>query len=239
MSFLDLIILLPELFFINFLLIFLWVGLYLRYKFLNTVFANALNCYSAFLLTLLIMLLLNTNVVNSNILLGVFHFTYFENFLKIFTLFASALVILSINDNEKHLSVGSVDVEVNMIRLTIIASMLLLISVNDIVYLFFILELYALAAYVLVGYRGKNSVFSGEAALKYFLLGTVFSIIMCYSFAIIYLSTGLTNFTSLEVYLSLSASSSFMWHGYDLLQPAVILLLISFFFKLAAAPFHF
>jgi NADH-quinone oxidoreductase subunit N len=239
MSFLDLVILLPELFFINFLLIFLWVGLYLRSKFFSNLFFSAFCYYASLLLFITVLLLCNATIQEASALLNIFVFSEFEISLKIFTLIISLCVILSIKETDKYLSLNNLDIEINVLRLIIVSAMLLLISVNDLVYLFFILELYSLSAYILVGYRAKRSIFSAEGAIKYFILGTVFSIIMCYSFAIVYLVTGLTNLTSLQSYLSVSLITAFDWNGYDLLTPAILLILISFFFKLAAAPFAF
>jgi proton-translocating NADH-quinone oxidoreductase chain N len=152
----------------------------------------------------------------------------------------SIVVILTSAGGEKLLSINKWDAEVNTIRLLTIFALLVIISINDLIYLFFALEVYSLAAYILIGYRGKISVFSGEAALKYFILGTVFSIIMGYSIGLVYWETGLTNFTHLEVYLNLivelPASKEL---SLDLISFAIILFLISLFFKLASAPFHF
>ncbi len=142
-------------------------------------------------------------------MLNIFVFSEFEISLKIFTLIISLCVILSIKETDKYLSLNNLDIEINVLRLIIVSAMLLLMSVNDLVYLFFILELYSLSAYILVGYRAKRSIFSAEGAIKYFILGTVFSIIMCYSFAIVYLVTGLTNLTSLQSYLSVSLITAF------------------------------
>jgi NADH-quinone oxidoreductase subunit N len=210
MTFLDIVILLPELFFINIILIFLWVGLYLRFKSPNeNSLSKTFTHFSIGLTIFVLILFINSSFSNAYALLNNFIVTEFETLLKLFTLFAAAVLFLSILPNEKAHSKNFSSVEVNTLRLIIVAAMLLLISVNDLIYLFFIMELYALASYVLVGYNGKYSVFSAESSLKYFLLGTIFSILMCYSFAIIYLTTGLTNFTSLTVYLSIINSTAF------------------------------
>jgi NADH-quinone oxidoreductase subunit N len=240
MSFLDILILLPELFFINLILIFLWAGLYLRFKYPSqSSLAESFTYFTVFLIFLVFILFVNAPFSIATSLLNNFIVTEFEVALKLFTLLVSVLLLLSILNTERALFALAVSVEVNVVRLLIIAAMLLLISVNDLIYLFFIMELYALCSYVLVGYRGKVSVFSAESSLKYFLLGTIFSILMCYSFSVIYLTTGLTNFSSLTVYLSLSNITAFEWQGYDIFYPIISLLLITFFFKLAAAPFHF
>jgi len=112
---------------------------------------------------------------------------------------------------------------------------------NDLIYIFFTLELYALASYILIGYKGKFTIFSGESAIKYFLIGTIFSIIMVYGIALIYLTTGLTFLHSIEVYLSYNSFTTppLVFGYFNLYELGTSFLLIGLLFKLAAAPFHF
>lgn len=130
------------------------------------------------------------------------------------------------------------DVEINILRLIILVSMLFLLSINDFIYLFFILELYSLSTYILIGFKSRLSVISSEAALKYFLLGTIFSIIMAYGIALIYMSTGLTNFLALNLYLDLNLNTSLFFNNCDVYTLGLVLLTVGFLFKLSAAPFH-
>lgn len=74
--------------------------------------------------------------------------------------------------------------------------------------MFFILEIYALSTYILVAHKGRLSVFGSESAIKYFILGTIFSIVMIYSIAVLYVNFASTNFTLLEVQLALFPLSS-------------------------------
>jgi NADH-quinone oxidoreductase subunit N len=241
MSFLDVFLIIPEIFFINYIVVFLWVGLYLRYKTTGNTLFFTFNSYAIFLILQVIILFTNAPVDSATVLNNIYVVGNFELFLKLFTLITSLLTLLLIRGTTViyNLTKFGFDIELETIKLIIISSMLFLISVNDFLYLFFILELYALSAYVFVGYKGKFFVFSSEAALKYFILGTVFSIVMAYSIALIYLATGLTNFSSLDAYLTVGVQTAFYWNYYDLLFYSVLLLLVSFFFKLAVSPFHF
>lgn len=241
MSFLDFLILIPEMFLINFTIILLWAGVYGRYKVNNNgqQLYLSFNLYSNFLILLSVFLLLNSSFDVATCLLNTYIIDNYTTGLKIFTLLASFFLLMSTMSSERPLSLSFTDIEINTLRLLVISSLLLLIGFNDFIYLFFALEVYSLASYILIGYRGKISIFSVESSLKYFILGTVFSIIMVYSIALIYWTTGLTNFSVLDLYLNFSGNSAYKLLDFDLMVVASILLLISLFFKLGAAPFHF
>jgi len=88
-----------------------------------------------------------------------------------------------------------------------------------------------------VGYNGRFSVFSSEAALKYFIIGTIFSIIMAYGIALLYLSTGLTKLNLIELYTSFGTGYLIL-NDINMLEIGSVFLLIGILFKLSAAPFH-
>jgi len=105
---------------------------------------------------------------------------------------------------------------------------------SDFMTIFLGVEILSIALYVLVGfYRGDN--YSGEAALKYFLLGAFASGFFLYGIALIYGATGTTNLAALaQSILPMSWSLPFA----PLLPIGVGLLLVGFGFKLALVPFH-
>lgn len=105
--------------------------------------------------------------------------------------------------------------------------------------MFFTLEVLSLGTYILVSHRIRATVYLAESALKYFLIGSLFSILMAYSIVLIYLTTGLTNFADLVVYFSLTPDTGVILSNFDLINIAISLLLVSFLFKIVAAPFHF
>ena len=114
------------------------------------------------------------------------------------------------------------------------AGMTTLSIASDFMTIFLGIEILSIALYVLVGfYRGD--IYSGEAALKYFLLGAFASGFFLYGIALIYGATGTTNLAALaQGILPMSSDLPFA----PLLPIGVGLLLVGFGFKLALVPFH-
>ena len=105
---------------------------------------------------------------------------------------------------------------------------------SDFMTIFIGLEILSLALYILVGFN-RRDVRSGEAALKYFLLGAFASGFFLYGIALIYGGTGTTNLAgSAKAILPMSSSLPFA----PLLPIGVGLLLVGFGFKVALVPFH-
>ena len=105
-------------------------------------------------------------------------------------------------------------------------------SANDLIVLFLGLEILSIAAYVLAGMHVRR-VRSGEAAMKYFVLGAFSSAFFLYGIALIYGATGTTNLVRIADFL---AQNTLTDSG--LLVAGLALLLVGFGFKVAAAPFH-
>jgi NADH-quinone oxidoreductase subunit N len=103
-------------------------------------------------------------------------------------------------------------------------------SATDLIMLFIALELTVLPAYILTG--SKKTARSSEAALKYFLLGIVASVILLYGMTLIFGLTGQTNFVALRDALSGQAVQ-------PLLIVSMIMVIVGLGFKVAAVPFHF
>jgi len=101
--------------------------------------------------------------------------------------------------------------------------LLILVSSNELIILYLGLELSSLSVYVLATIK-RNSEYSTEAGIKYFILGGLSSGLLLFGCAILYIYTGETNLIG----ISYSDSSVI----------AIIFILIGLLFKLAAAPFH-
>jgi len=110
--------------------------------------------------------------------------------------------------------------------------MVLMAASNDLIMIFLGLELMSLALYVLVGFR-RDLLESNEAALKYFLLGAFASGFFLYGIALLYGATGTTSLSKMAEFLSASPL-----RPNPLLLTGGLLLLVGFFFKVAAVPFH-
>lgn len=105
--------------------------------------------------------------------------------------------------------------------------MLTMVGANDLITVFIGLETMSICMYVLAGLI-RESKQSNEAALKYFLLGAFSTGFLLYGIALIYGATGSSNF---DVIGSSTKEGFVFWGG-------VSLLMVGFFFKISAVPFH-
>jgi NADH-quinone oxidoreductase subunit N len=94
------------------------------------------------------------------------------------------------------------------------------------------LEILSIALYVLAAFNHRRAE-SGEAALKYFVLGGFSSAVFVYGIALTYGATGTTNLPQIADYLSRNV----IIHN-GVLLAGLALLLVGFGFKIAAVPFH-
>jgi NADH-quinone oxidoreductase subunit N len=135
-----------------------------------------------------------------------------------------------------------------------ILGIFLLCSSNDLITAYLAIELQSLAFYVLAAFK-KNSTFSADAGLKYFILGAFSSSLFLFGSSIIYGVTGTTNFEDFkDLFFGLFPGGQILL-GFDLnkesvpvhfeipfdaslLNFALVFILASLFFKLALAPFH-
>jgi len=108
--------------------------------------------------------------------------------------------------------------------------MLLLASAADLIVIFLAVELMSLSLYVLVGFF-SDRLASGEASLKYFLLGAFATSFLVYGIALIYGATGTTNLEQIAVVAPGLGRDSMLLIGFGLL-------LVGFGFKISSVPFH-
>ena len=109
----------------------------------------------------------------------------------------------------------------------------LLVSSADLISMYLSIELQSFGVYILSTlYRDSESATS--AGLKYFLLGCLSSCLILLGAVIIYAFTGLTNFESIYSLVSVSESNQ-ITQGLTL---GVIIIIVGFLFKIAAAPLH-
>ena len=107
---------------------------------------------------------------------------------------------------------------------------LLMAAAQNLLLAFLAIELASLSLYVLAGF-GHSRPESIEAALKYFLFGGMASAFMLFGFSLIYGVTG-------SIDLPQVASGIAGRGGDPLVQVALVMVLVAFGFKVAAAPFH-
>ena len=108
--------------------------------------------------------------------------------------------------------------------------LMLLVGSEELLMIFIGLELLGLSLYVMAAFD-KADVRSAEAGLKYFLFGSTSSAFTLFGISLIYGMTGTTGLAPIATKL---ASMSLQ----PLLAVAIVMTLVGFAFKIAAAPFH-
>ena len=148
--------------------------------------------------------------------------------IKLFVLIIAVVVVYIsssyLNQNKLNLF------EYPILLLFSILGMLVMISSNDLIMLYISIELQSLALYVLVALK-KSSLRASEAALKYFILGSIASAIILYGASMVYAITGETNYDLIKV-LGKDLGNNMIF------SLGIVLILSGIVFKLSAAPFH-
>src|ERR1700736_6407843 len=157
---------------------------------------------------------------------GMFVTDAFALFAKALVLIGSAVTILmSMRYNEDH---GIARFEFPVLVLLATTGMMVMISANDLITLYFGLELQNLALYVVASFN-RDSVRSSEAGLKYFVLGALSSGMLLYGASLIYGFTGTVSFAGIAA----SAKTGSIGIVFGL-----VFLLAGLCFKVSAVPFH-
>ncbi|WP_440953486.1 F(420)H(2) dehydrogenase subunit N [Methanococcoides sp. FTZ1] len=108
--------------------------------------------------------------------------------------------------------------------------MMMVASANDLMVLFVAFELASLATYGLAGFEKKNPA-SSEAAMKYFIIGSLSAALLLLGIGYVYGTTGTTNIEAIAQNIGLLSSSPM-----GILS--LVLLIAGFGFKIALVPFH-
>lgn len=106
----------------------------------------------------------------------------------------------------------------------------LMAAANNLLIVFLALELASLSLYILTGFD-KTSPESAEAALKYYLFGGMAAAFLLFGFSLLYGLTGSINLGEIAARLAIQGQP-------PLLLVALVMILVAFGFKAAAAPFH-
>jgi len=134
-----------------------------------------------------------------------------------------------------YISAGHLKVtfEYPIIIIIAILGMEILLRSTDLFIWFLAIEMQSFCFYTLAAYRTNRSYLQTEAGLKYFLFGSIASSLYLFGISILYLDTGSLSFNSIAAISYLPMENHYIYHS------SLILILISLFFKLGIAPFHF
>jgi NADH-quinone oxidoreductase subunit N len=119
--------------------------------------------------------------------------------------------------------------EYHFALLVSLLGMLVLASARELILLFVAFEVMSIPLYLLTGFRKRENG-SAEAALKFFLVGTVSSAVVLYGLSFLYGVTGSTDVGTVAVQLGAGRE--------PLVGLGMALVLAGLGFKIAAVPFH-
>ena len=124
------------------------------------------------------------------------------------------------------------DFEYIVLILFSIFGIVVLVSANDLLITYVSIEIRGLSLYILISIK-KNTLYSTEAGLKYFVLGSLASILLLFGFSGIYGIFGNINFSDLALILSFDSDIT------PILLFPTLYILVGLLFKLTIVPFHF
>jgi NADH-quinone oxidoreductase subunit N len=118
-----------------------------------------------------------------------------------------------------------------VLGLLAVAGMFVMVSAGSLLTLYLGLELLSLSLYVMVAFR-RDSEWSSEAAMKYFVLGAIGSGMMLYGMSLLYGLTGSLDMEEIRLAVAEHPTDDLV------LILGLIFVLVSLAFKLGAVPFH-
>ncbi len=158
----------------------------------------------------------------------------YDRFSVLFLLLISCAVILTALFSDSYLRQEGLDgVEAYVLMLLAAAGGMLMAEAGSLVMLFLGLEIMSIAMYVMAAYHRRRQQ-SGEAGLKYFILGAFSSAIFLYGVALMYGATGSLQLSEIAAYL---ARTTIVHDG--VLLAGMFLVIVGLGFKVSAVPFHF
>jgi proton-translocating NADH-quinone oxidoreductase chain N len=225
---------LPELFLVvSINLILLYGVIYSTSPFFNfPLLVNNVSWLSMLLLIIVFYLTVNNHALNITVFNNLLIIDLFGSFIKSFVLFSTICVLVMSLTYNRFEKVNSFEFPL-LIMLTILGT-LLLISSYDLISMYLAIELQSFCSYILSSFK-RNSEFSAESGLKYFILGAFSSGFLLFGCSLIYGFTGVTNYELISLLLVNTDYNSLDNIGIIM---GIVFILVSFFFKLSAAPFH-
>lgn len=184
-------------------------------------------------LTLLVMI--NSPIVNAVVFFNTLLYDDLSFFFKIIIIFGAFFSIIISLDYILQESLNAFEYIILILLST--CSMFFLASSADFISMYLAVELQSLCFYVMAASK-RNSEFSTEAGLKYFLLGAFSSGLLLFGCSMIYGFTGVTNFSELAKIFTSGISFVSTTFSFRACELGMIFLLVGFLFKLTLVPFH-
>ncbi len=185
----------------------------------------------------------NFQIFNNTLILDYLSFSS-KTWIAIISIFCFLMI-------QRYLAVQKINYfEYSVLILFALLGIFFICSSNDLITAYLSIELQSLSFYIMAALK-KDSAFSVDAGLKYFILGAFSSSLFLFGSSILYGVSGTTNFEDLKnlfflMYLEYESIYSvdtytFVKHVFidgGLIQFALVFIFVSLLFKLAVAPFH-
>ncbi len=185
---------------------------------------NILTLFTIFIASLSLLFIPDKSSIANNTFIN----SLFTKYIKLFILILAFLVVYV---SSNYLKKNQLNVfEFPVLLLFSILGMLVMVSANDLIVLYISIELQSLSLYVLVALR-RGSIKGSEAALKYFILGSIASAVILYGSSMIYSVVGSINYEMIKQFSDQSSNNLIFSLG-------LVLIISGIAFKLSAAPFH-
>jgi NADH-quinone oxidoreductase subunit N len=156
----------------------------------------------------------------------------FDDFFVFFALLISTAVVLTALVADSYLRREGLDgPEFYVLSLLSASGAMIMAAANDLIVVFLGLEILSLALYIMTAYH-RRRMESGEASMKYFILGAFSSAILLYGVALCYGATGSTRLSEIATFLATTHVPK------SILLAGVVLVIVGLGFKVAAVPFH-
>lgn len=202
-------------------------------KYNKLILIKTINWLSIQILIITILLILNNPVNDIVIFNNLLIIDTFSNVIKVIVCLSTiCCILLSFEylQDEKLYAF-----EYSIMLLLAFLGVLLIASSYNLLSLYLAIELQSLALYVMAAFK-RNTKFSTEAGLKYFILGALASGFLLIGCSLMYGFTGLTSFNDLaQLFGNVTVYENQVSEGIIL---ALIFITIALLFKLAAVPFH-
>lgn len=121
--------------------------------------------------------------------------------------------------------------EYYVVILGAVLGMMIMASAASLITIFLGIETLSISLYILAGFN-RNKPTSGEAAIKYLLLGGFATGFLLYGIALIYGATGALDISSISTFIHAGGIKNTM------IVTGMVLMLVGFMFKASLAPFH-
>ena len=152
---------------------------------------------------------------------------------------------------QRYISIQKINYfEYSVLILFALLGIFFICSANDLITAYLAIELQSLSFYIMAAMK-KDSTFSVDVSLKYFILGAFSSSLFLFGSSILYGVSGTTNFEDLKnlffavplKFENAHAAGNYTFIGHvfldgGLVEFALVSIFVSLLFKLAIAPFH-